>query len=139
MSGINVTIGAGENLGIFHPACSQTVIVDGLVHLAATLHDVVVVVLHAVEHVEDADVAFVSPVAFIALVEVLDVPNLVVANHGKTTALNGRAEIVNVCQSGQGNLLLANDFTLAARQTSVSKELCLDVSIGSHSKATVRA
>ena len=46
---------------------------------------------------------------------------------------------MGIGQSGQRGLFLTNDLAFASRQTTVGKELRLDVGIGGKGKATVRA
>ena len=147
MGGIHVAIGCREDFGILHASSCKSIVVDGLVHLATTLHNAGVVSFHAVEHVEDANVTLVCPIAFVAFVEVFDVPYLVVTNHGEAAGASpvpserggNSAEVMDVSQCGQRNLFLANHLTFASWQMSVSKELRLDVGIGTQSKTAIRA
>ncbi len=80
-----------------------------------------------------------GPVALVALEEVLNVPYLVVANHHEAAGLVRRAKVVDVGQCGQRGLLLADDLTFSARQTSVGEELRLDVAVAGKAEASVSA
>ena len=98
---VYMTVRTAQNLSILHASSSQRIIIDGLIHLTATLHDTHIVVCHTVEHIIDAYVAIMSPIALVALVEVFDVPYLIVPDHSKAAALCSRTEIMHISQCRQ--------------------------------------
>ena len=100
MGSDDVAIAGRKDVGILLVAGCESIVVDGLVQLAATLHDTTVLAVHALNHIEDADGALVSPIAFVALVEVFDVLNLVVADEGIRRSLGPPAEVVAIGQCG---------------------------------------
>ena len=82
-----MTVRARQDLGIFHTSRSNAVVIDLLVEGAATLHDVAIGVALLLKLVEDGHVAVVGPIAFITVVKIFDVLDLVVTHKGVARCL----------------------------------------------------
>ena len=82
-----MTVRARQDLGIFHTSRSYAVVIDLLVEGTATLHDVAIGVALLLKLVEDGHVAVVGPIAFITVVEIFDVLDLVVTHKGVARCL----------------------------------------------------
>ena len=109
----DMAVAGRQYFGILLVATVQSVVIDALVELAAALHDVGILRAHAVEHLEDADVAAMGPVALVALVHILYVLYLVVAQHHEAGTLLRLTKIVDVAQQGHLRCFLTVDVAAA--------------------------
>ena len=92
------TIVCTQHLGIFLIAGSESVVIDHLVEVAATLHDGCVVVAQLLECVEDG-LSVACIVSLIVLLHILHVVDLIIADHEEVGSLLHLAEVVAECES----------------------------------------
>ena len=105
----HVPVRGTQDFGILLAACCHAVVIDLAVECAASCHDARIAALQVAEGLEDGHLASVSPVALVALVHVLDVLHLIVAQHGEAAGLLHLPEVVDVGHCGHVGNLLCSD------------------------------
>ena len=78
-----MTVGTGEYFGILGVAGSESVVVYAAVEVAAAAHYRGVAALQLLESIEYGHASAVCPVAFVAVVHIFYVFNLVVTDEGE--------------------------------------------------------
>ena len=116
-----VAIRARENLGIVRVAYLQGIFVNLLIHGAATLHNALVITVQLIESVEDIHLATMCPVGLVALVHILDILNLVVANQRERCLwlLVNLTKVMNIGQYWGVVLLVSSHLLLTAVQVAL--------------------
>ena len=108
-----------------------------LVEGAAACHDAAVAALQVLEGIEDANLSIVCPVAFVAVVHVLDVLYLVIAKHGEAAGGLYAAKVVHVSQSGPIGCLAGNDLAIEAKATLSGRTLHVSIALALQSDVSI--